>query len=229
MRRLFVLAAALLLSTAAEAKEYVFSLSWEPAFCATHANASECKVISAQSFDGNNMVLHGLWPQGGEYCNVPAAQVSADKEHRWQDLAPVEVSAATRARMGTYFPGAASLLDRHEWTRHGVCSGMSPDAYFQTAMDMVEQAAKSSLGALITANVGKSVDLDQVCDSLIRDFGGRAAKAATVRQANGGLSEVRFTMDDKAGALSLSAAYLAPGKKALSCTGTMSIGAPKGL
>lgn len=88
---------------------YLLTLSWSPEFCQTHPSATEC----AQH---DTFVLHGLWPENadGTYpSNCSTAPGPADPS-QYNDLYPD--------------PG---LLE-HEWQTHGTCSGLGPDAYFQT-------------------------------------------------------------------------------------------------
>lgn len=89
---------------------YLLNLSWSPEFCHSHPNAPECGRHAA-------FVLHGLWPQNtdGTYpqdcSNAPGPTNPAE----YSDIYPDR-----------------SLLE-HEWRTHGTCSGLSPDAFFQTA------------------------------------------------------------------------------------------------
>jgi ribonuclease T2 len=89
---------------------YLLNLSWSPEFCFSHSSAPECAAHDA-------FVLHGLWPENndGTYPeNCSNAPGPADPT-QYNDLYPD--------------PG---LLE-HEWQAHGTCSGLSADAFFQTA------------------------------------------------------------------------------------------------
>jgi ribonuclease T2 len=95
---------------------YLLNLSWSPEFCYSHPNATEC--ASHLTF-----VLHGLWPQNNdgtypEKCSD--APGPADPE-QYKDIYP------------------DSGLLRHEWQTHGTCSGLSADAFLQTARTAVHQ------------------------------------------------------------------------------------------
>lgn len=93
---------------------YVLALSWSPSFCETEA----AERAGAHCEPGANLgfVVHGLWPQ---------------HEHGY----PMDCGPAAR------FPSRIALqsaqrvypnekLARHEWRRHGTCSGKSPTDYF---------------------------------------------------------------------------------------------------
>ena len=97
---------------------YLLNLSWSPEFCHGHPDAPECANHST-------FVLHGLWPQnndGGypENCaNVPG---------------PTDPSA-----YADIYPDAGLL--QHEWRSHGVCTGLSADAFFSAARAAVRSVA----------------------------------------------------------------------------------------
>jgi ribonuclease T2 len=89
---------------------YLLNLSWSPEYCHSHPTAAECAAHAA-------FVLHGLWPENtdGTYPeNCSNAPGPADPS-QFQDIYP-----------------DPSLL-QHEWTTHGTCSGLGPDAFFQAA------------------------------------------------------------------------------------------------
>ena len=224
--RLFAIAAAafLAIATNARADEYMFSLSWEPSFCASHKDKTKCRALKPGAYDANHLVLHGLWPQSGQYCGVAQDIVTLDQNNSgWSKMPPVPVSDSTRARMNTLFPGVVSYLDRHEWYKHGTCSGLTPDGYFNLAMDLVEQGNALAVGKAITANVGKSVAVDDLCGALTQDFGSAFQKAAAIVQQGGALSEVRFALRDTGTPLALDTDHLSAARKPMSCSGKVKI------
>lgn len=93
---------------------YLLNLSWAPAFCAAnagHAPASECDPSHHFGF-----VVHGLWPQG-ENGGYP------------QDCGTASpVSQSIVQHMLTIMPSRS--LIQHEWTRHGTCTGLGAQDYF---------------------------------------------------------------------------------------------------
>jgi len=97
---------------------YLLNLSWEPEFCHSQRNATseECQT------GGRGFVVHGLWPQFAdgypEHCSNAPGPADPTK---YLDFMPT------------------TWLLRHEWTTHGTCSGLSPDAYF----DLIRRAYAS--------------------------------------------------------------------------------------
>lgn len=93
---------------------YILSLSWSPGFCETPAG----ERAHGQCDSGANLgfVVHGLWPQ---------------YEHGF----PSDCAPAARVPSRLALEGAHGLypndgLARHEWQKHGTCSGKSPTDYF---------------------------------------------------------------------------------------------------
>lgn len=166
MRRLFVpliatLAALSLAGVAQAAKDvgprapgsfdyYVLSLTWVPGFCATHRSDPECAKHLG-------FALHGLWPEleGGDYPS---------------DCSQTALTSAERRQFADVYPDASML--KHEWPKHGTCSGLAAADYFALA-------AKDEARVTIP-------------DSLKSPKAPKSGKAASVRQAfigaNPGLS-----------------------------------------
>ena len=86
---------------------YLLTLSWSPEFCATHSGSPECSAHLG-------FVVHGLWPQNDD-GTYP------------ENVAPMHPAPQTPA-VHQSLP-TASLVE-HEWSTHGTCSGLAPDAYF---------------------------------------------------------------------------------------------------
>lgn len=94
---------------------YVLSLTWSPSYCAAEGGArgdAQCETGRRYGF-----LVHGLWPQYErgypEDCPTRLAPDEADIR-AVADLMP------------------ARGLVRHEWRRHGACSGLAPSDYLKT-------------------------------------------------------------------------------------------------
>lgn len=105
---------------------YALTLSWSPTYCATKENAGgdpQCNPRAARPYA---FVLHGLWPQ---------------YERGWPE--------SCRIRERPYVP--RPLIDRmldimpsprlviHEYRKHGTCSGLNPEGYFDLARRLYER------------------------------------------------------------------------------------------
>ena len=152
--------------------EYVFALSWQPAFCETKSKKTECQAMTGSSFAATNFTLHGLWPQpnGNFYCAVSAADRANDKGN-WQDLPPVDLDGATRSELDKVMPGTASQLDRHDWIKHGTCYGKDQQAYFADALALMRQVNDSPVRELFENNIGKELTSGQIRAAFDSAFG----------------------------------------------------------
>ena len=150
---------------------FILAVSWEPAFCATNRRKAECRGETANGGDAKQLSLHGLWPMRQDYCGVSDDQRQADRGSDWNSLPAVDLSAETKAALDKAMPGTQSGLERHEWIKHGTCTKLSPDAYFGTAVGLLNELNASAGGALFTQNVGKTLDADTIKAAFDQSFG----------------------------------------------------------
>lgn len=93
---------------------YVLSLSWSPSYCEAEgedANRQQCASGRPYAF-----VVHGLWPQYEtgypESCPTDDLEIADGLLRSLYDLMP-----------------SAGLI-RHQWKKHGSCTGLSQADYF---------------------------------------------------------------------------------------------------
>jgi len=122
---------------------YLLSLSIAPNFCALSPGnqaKTECRTLTDAQFQQTPLTVHGLWPN--------RASVSVNRQpQRCAGPALGDFPDDLRVQLQRYMPGGPGLA-RHEWERHGACSGLAPDVYFRT-MVRLAQAANSSIGAVM--------------------------------------------------------------------------------
>ena len=102
---------------------YVLSLSWSPSYCEAEgadANRQQCAAGRPYSF-----VVHGLWPQYER--GYP------------QDCATGERDVSDATLRGLYDIMPSAGLIRHQWRKHGSCSGLSQADYFAVLRKAREQ------------------------------------------------------------------------------------------
>lgn len=99
---------------AGEFDYYAMALSWSPEHCAIKPGDRE------QCARKLGFVLHGLWPQyqRGYPTSCTREWLDADMEQQFAGLYP------------------SRFLYRHEWEKHGTCSGLSQEAFHQLASDL---------------------------------------------------------------------------------------------
>ena len=99
---------------AGEFDYYAMALSWSPEHCAIKPGDRE------QCARKLGFVLHGLWPQyqRGYPASCTRERLDADMEQQFAGLYP------------------SRFLYRHEWEKHGTCSGLSQEAFHQLASEL---------------------------------------------------------------------------------------------
>lgn len=158
---------------------FILAVSWQPAFCETASDKSECRSQSAGRFDASHFTLHGLWPQG-EYCGVSAALEDADRDGRWSALPAVDISADLRRELETAMPGTASQLERHEWIKHGTCFDGDAETYYAAALTLLADLNASPVRDLFADNIGKRLTQAQIRSAFDDGFGGSAGERVRV-------------------------------------------------
>lgn len=105
---------------------YVLALSWSPSFCANEGKAKrspQCSGTRPFAF-----VLHGLWPQYERGYPENCKTVSKP----W-------VASRTINAMLDIMPARGLVI--HQYRKHGTCSGLAPEEYFDTARKAYESIA----------------------------------------------------------------------------------------
>jgi ribonuclease T2 len=158
---------------------YVLSLSWSPSFCADAAERHGGRAAGAQcGARPYAFVVHGLWPQYEkgfpENCQVPAPRIDRRLVGSMLDLMP------------------APHLIFNEWDKHGTCSGLSPQAYFDTVR-------KARAAVKIPPQYGDltqplNVTPSAVADAFVKANPGLTRGGVAVACSRRRLSEVRLCL-----------------------------------
>lgn len=98
----------------------------------------------------SNLQLHGLWPnyRNGGYpsgnCGAGGckSQSAAQGKFCQYPKPPGLYMSATWNEHSGYMAGTEKCLERHEWVKHGTCSGMSAVAYFDWALTTTASIAE---------------------------------------------------------------------------------------
>ena len=103
-------------ATAGDFDYYVLSLAWSPTYCA----ASSRNRSTEQCREQHDIIVHGLWPQNerGYPSDCPTSY-------------PLRLSSGLLDAYDAMTPDRGLLA--HQWRKHGTCTGLSPEAYFETA------------------------------------------------------------------------------------------------
>ena len=111
---------------------YVFASLWQNESCFENGNINEqCKKLN--NYYKNNFTIHGLWP------NFKNSSSSYDG---YCTNEPFDIEVIKKIgidKMNTYWPstdGPNEEFWKHEWEKHGTCSGLSQIDYFNTILNL---------------------------------------------------------------------------------------------
>ncbi|HMA70977.1 MAG TPA: ribonuclease T2 [Xanthobacteraceae bacterium] len=159
---------------------YVLALSWSPSFCADSAERDAGRSARNPQCGPRpfSFVVHGLWPQYErgfpEFCQVPAPRLNRNIVSAMLDLMP------------------APNLIFHEWDRHGTCSGLSPNAYFETIRKA--RAVVKIPPQYIDLSSALTVTPEEVEEAFIKANPGLKPESIAITCGSRRLDEVRICM-----------------------------------
>jgi ribonuclease T2 len=161
---------------------YVLSLSWTPSFCQEVGERGQNpnQECGTRPY---GFVVHGFWPQYEigfpEFCQVPAPRLNRGIVSSMLDLMP-----------------APRLIFR-EWDRHGTCSGLTPNAYFDTIRKARATLKIPETYMDVTSRL--RVSPNETADAFVRANPGLSPGAVSVTCDATRLAEVRICMSKELG------------------------------
>jgi ribonuclease T2 len=158
---------------------YVLALSWSPSYCeATVERAPDRAPDQQCSGRPFSFVVHGLWPQYEQgfpaFCQVPAPRLDRTIVGSMLDLMP------------------SPRLIFHEWDRHGTCSGLSPNAYFETVRKA--RAVVKIPADYLALDKPITVTPDEVAEAFVKANPGLSRANLAVACDSKRLNEVRICL-----------------------------------
>lgn len=154
---------------------WVLALSWSPHFCAQSAASDEAQCAPEAD---HALIVHGLWPQyedgWPEYCS----RVTAPPED-------------TVSRMESVMPSRALVI--HEWRKHGSCSGLPADRYFQKTFDLYRGLSMPTM--LSRADRARQTNVRQIEEQLIAGNPSLTTESIAVQCDGEQLDEIRICYD----------------------------------
>lgn len=204
--------------------EFTLAVSWQPAFCETAPRKPECQSQTADRFDADHFTLHGLWPDpaGNIYCDVSQRLRSADEASRWQVLPEPELGDGLKRRLDTRMPGTVSNLHRHEWIKHGTCSGGDAQAYYAVSLALLDALNDTNIRDLFAGNIGGELTAARIRSAFDRAFGEGTGQRVQIECETDDdrrlISELRISLDGEIGrAPDLGALMLAADTRSRGC------------
>jgi ribonuclease T2 len=156
---------------------YVLSLSWSSAWCALEGDARDDPQCDA----GRDLtfVLHGLWPQNEvgwpSYCRTTER----------------DPSRAMTAAMADIMGGSGVAF--YQWKKHGRCSGLSADAFFQTARRAYRAVTVPPLFSQVRRDL--EVPPEVIESAFLESNPALSRDMVTVTCQGGRISEVRICLN----------------------------------
>ncbi len=153
---------------------YVLALSWSPNWCALEGDARNAEQCERDL--GWN--LHGLWPQYHQgwpsYCKTAER---APSRRMTGDMADI---------MGS------SGLAWHQWKKHGTCSGLSAQGYFELSRQAYGQITRPAVFRRIDKTL--KVPARVVEEAFLKDNPDLVADGLTVTCKARHIQEVRICL-----------------------------------
>ena len=141
---------------------YLLAQTWAPHFCCVCSD--RCHTVP-WAFSAKHLSLHGLWPgfsqprDGG--MTFPSSCEAAKKllpnflPREYIDVAPSFTTYDAVAHQAT-----VGDLAKHEWKKHGTCTGLAPAEYFNEALKaMAQLPGTRGTPTLLSENVGGAVPM----------------------------------------------------------------------
>jgi ribonuclease T2 len=122
---------------------YLMVFSIAPSFCRLVGEARgkrQCDEPSDADYRATPLTVHGLWPN--------RKNRSVNQQPAFCSNEALALSPELRRKLRVYMPGMADGLQEHEWRRHGVCSGLTPEEYFGKIVGLAEKA-NATIGAVL--------------------------------------------------------------------------------
>jgi ribonuclease T2 len=155
---------------------YVLALSWSPSYCASKggdADPQQCGLAKPLGF-----AAHGLWPQfergSPQNCDTASPNVSREILRMIDPVMP------------------SDGLVRHEWRKHGTCSGLSQADYFNTLLLAVNKVRVPGTFKLNAS--ARQVSPSAVETAFLKTNPGMSANGFAAVCGGGYLSEVGICM-----------------------------------
>jgi len=156
---------------------YMAALSWSPTYCLTEGkerNSAQCNGNQNYGF-----ILHGLWPQ---YKNG------------WPDHCSTNYSPPSKYEIDSMLDITPSRgLIRHQWKKHGSCTGLSPKQYFDAAHNALSRINIPTEYWKVTQTHKQSPY--EIEKAFLRQNDGFNPDGITVICAQGRLREIRVCFD----------------------------------
>ncbi|WP_449432135.1 ribonuclease T2 family protein [Pseudomonas putida] len=145
-----------------EASFWVYSVTWQPTFCLMRPDTPGCDSAPQR------LLTHGIWPYNqstdessnrhpqfcttSESCKNDACSMSDDQMNRVLANEPLRALVTTEPK-GMF---------AHEWKKHGTCSGLSMEGYFQAFVDLREKVVVQKDPEAFARMIGRATEFSRI-------------------------------------------------------------------
>lgn len=170
---------------------YTLVMGWLPGRCLVDPGFSPCKDLSIRDPFGRDLNLIGLRPDPRpgavalQSCDPMARAFSepvfpgeeGEPGNRACRLPQLNLSEELDAELAAVSPMHGQCAERQFWVRHGSCSLLSQERYFQRAVSRARDVQQGTLNLAIGAAMGGEVDEAQLAAAFEQQFGTDSARS----------------------------------------------------
>jgi len=154
---------------------WILAMEWQPAWnlqaCENTWERSVIAHTTNTSWAATHLSLHGLWPNYQEgwpqYCKGPLGDFTACESHSYSDLCTVQTETSRVFNTSGLWQRYAleyswSDLGKHEWGKHGGCSGWDQIQFFDVVNKTLQRILAMKGPQQLSRSAGGSISLDMV-------------------------------------------------------------------
>jgi ribonuclease T2 len=184
----------------------VLALAWLPGKCEALKDKPErppeCDSLDANAYGARNLTLGEMRPALGKCRKTAGYCGSVDKEATPHTAYPeVALSEPNQKALALVMPGMLLNTgeERHQWFKHGTCSGLTENSYFTLLADLTQRINQSGVGDFLVQARGAKVKREDVFKKLDELLGKNARKHINLQCGKDGkaLTEVLVTLPAK--------------------------------
>lgn len=135
---------------------YLLALDWWPEYC-TQINDYNCSNLYG-GYTATHLGLHGLWPQ---YYRIPPTYPTYCLDSPGgENFDKNQLTQATWNQYVSLVPVDAEELAAHQWNKHGTCSGLTQEQYFNKTIKGAINMPGTPMG--LQDYIGRSLSYDKL-------------------------------------------------------------------
>ena len=99
-----------------------------------------------------------------------------------------QMSAESKAALDKVMPGTQSVLERHEWIKHGTCyPAGNADSFFKDQVRLISDVNNSVVQVFMAANIGKTIQTAELRAKFDEAYGKGAGERVRVSCSKDGM------------------------------------------